>query len=349
MPLLLEGGRTPKTEVRPASVTPIVPTMPTTPTWRPLALEDAPALAELFAAVEATDGTDEHYDAEDLADELGDPHLELAHDSVGVWSGGELIGYAKASGLPDATDVHLVYVEGAVRPDARGRDVGTDLVNWQVNRAAQLHRERFPELPGEAHIQIHAPNTAKRALYQGAEFQARRWFFDMRRPLDGDLIPATTPAGGLRVVPFAEAEAYDDATRLAHNEAFRDHWGHTPATPDRWRHGSTGARSFRPDVSFLALDGDEVAGYLISHEYDAETAMTGIRECWIDRLGTRPAWRGSGVATALLTTCLRVGQEQGYRRAGLNVDSANANGALGLYERCGFRTRHTWIGYVRAL
>ncbi len=120
-------------------------------------------------------------------------------------------------------------------------------------------------------------------------------------------------------------------------------------TADGWRHGTTGARSFRPDVSFLALDGDEVAGYLLSHEYDAETAMTGVRECWIARLGTRPPWRGSGVATALLTTCLRAGQQQGFHRAGLNVDSANATGALSLYERCGFRTLHTWVGYVRPL
>ncbi|MFD3312637.1 GNAT family N-acetyltransferase [Streptomyces sp. NPDC058694] len=321
--------------------------MNATPAWRPLVLDDAAALAELFAAVEAADGTDEHYDAEDLAEELGNPHVELARDSVGVWSDGELIGYAKAMGLPDATDVHRVYVEGAVRPDARGRGVGTDLVNWLVTRATQQHRERFPDLPGEAHIQLHAPNTTKGDLYRQAGFEARRWFFDMCRPLDDDPIPATTPAGGLRVVPFTEA--YDEATRLAHNEAFLDHWGHTPSTPDRWRHQSTGARSFRPDASFLALDGNEVAGYLLSHEYDAETAMTGIRECWIDRLGTRPAWRGTGVATALLTTCLRAAQEQGCRRAGLNVDSANATGALGLYERCGFRTRHTWIGYVRPL
>ncbi|MER6186575.1 GNAT family N-acetyltransferase [Streptomyces sp. NPDC001652] len=321
--------------------------MHATPVHRPLTLDNAPALAELFAAVEAADGTDEHYDAEDLAEELGDPRLELSQDSVGVWSRGELIGYAKATGLPDATDVHQVHVEGAVRPDARGRGVGADLVRWQVARAAQLHRERFPDLPGEAHIPIHAPNTAKRDLYQRAGFEARRWFFDMRRPLDVDEIPVTAPAGGLRVVPFTAA--YDEATRVAHNEAFRDHWGHTPSSADRWRHATTGARSFRPDMSFLALDGDEVVGYLISHEYDADTAMTGIRECWIARLGTRPPWRGSGVATALLTTCLRAGQERGFHRAGLNVDSANATGALSLYERCGFRTRHTWIGYVRPL
>ncbi|WP_198655129.1 GNAT family N-acetyltransferase [Streptomyces geranii] len=321
--------------------------MQTTQAWRPLSLDDAPALAELFAAVEAADATEEHYDAEDLAEDLGDPLLEPAHDSVGVWSGGELIGYAKTLAMPDATDVHRVYVEGAVRPDARGRGVGTDLVNWQVTRATQLHRERFPDLPGEAHIPLHAPNTAKRHLYQQAGFEARRWYFDMRRPLDGDIAPATAPSGGLRVVPFTEA--YDEATRLAHNEAFREHWGHTPDSPERWRHGSTGARSFRPGLSFLALDGDEVAGYVMSHEYEAETAMTGVRECWIHRLGTRPAWRGTGVATALLTTALRTAHDQGCRSAGLSVDTANATGALSLYERCGFRTGHTWIGYVRPL
>ncbi|MES5823083.1 GNAT family N-acetyltransferase [Streptomyces sp. RG80] len=321
--------------------------MPTTPAWRPLTREDAPALAELFAVVEATDATDEHYDVEDLAEELSAPHVDLPHDTVGVWSDGKLIAYARATALPEATSVHLVYVEGAVRPAERGRGVGAELVSWQLTRAAQQHRERFPDLAGEAHVQLHASNTAKHALYERAGFQARRWFFDMRRPLNDGSLPVPALADGLRVVPFSTA--YDEATRAAHNEAFRDHWGHTPATPDRWRHGTTGARSFRPDVSFLALNGDEVVGYLISHEYDAETAMTGLRECWIARLGTLPAWRGRGVATALLATCLRAGQEQGYRRAGLNVDSANATGALGLYERNGFRTGQTWIECVRPL
>ncbi|MDQ0596676.1 hypothetical protein QF037_001021 [Streptomyces canus] len=59
---------------------------------------------EVRSAAVTADGTDEHYDAEDLAEELGDPRLELSQDSVGVWSRGELIGYAKATGLPDATD-----------------------------------------------------------------------------------------------------------------------------------------------------------------------------------------------------------------------------------------------------
>ncbi|MET7549697.1 hypothetical protein ABZS94_28670 [Streptomyces sp. NPDC005500] len=58
--------------------------MHTASVWRPLAPEVSQVLAELFGAVEEVDGTDEH------------------------WSSGKLIGYAKAMGLPDATDVHLI-------------------------------------------------------------------------------------------------------------------------------------------------------------------------------------------------------------------------------------------------
>ena len=125
-------------------------------------------------------------------------------------------------------------------------------------------------------------------------------------------------------------------TRLAHTEAFADHWGSTPTDPERWKHWYTGAQSFRPAVSLLLLDGGEVAAYLLSYFWAADAEATGVREAWVGQLGTRPAWRRRGLASLLLATALHGFRDAGYQQAGLDVDSANSTGALGLYERLGF-------------
>jgi ribosomal protein S18 acetylase RimI-like enzyme len=79
----------------------------------------------------------------------------------------------------------------------------------------------------------------------------------------------------------------------------------------------------------------EVAGYLLSYEYEADSAGNGVREAWVGQLDTRRSWRAYGDA--------------GYERAGLGVDSGNPSGALSLYERIGFVVNQHWTTYARPL
>src|SRR5262249_7010286 len=143
------------------------------------------------------------------------------------------------------------------------------------------------------------------------------WFCDLPRAL-AQTPPVRVPAG-LRLVPFQLA--HSEATRLAHNEAFADHWGFTPTSVEDWRRWGIGQRAFRPGVSFLLLDGAEVAGYLLSYEYEAERAATGVREAHVGVLGTRRPWRGgggrpAGVAAAGGGGAGGAGRRPGAARAG---------------------------------
>jgi GNAT superfamily N-acetyltransferase len=52
-------------------------------------------------------------------------------------------------------------------------------------------------------------------------------------------------------------------------------------------------------------------------------------------IGVRPAFRGGGVGTALLTALVRLAREDGYRALSLSVEPDNR--ARSLYERTGFR------------
>ncbi|MGH9186082.1 MAG: GNAT family N-acetyltransferase, partial [Acidimicrobiales bacterium] len=172
-----------------------------------------------------------------------------------------------------------------------------------------------------------------------------RYWFDMRRGLDGDPPPTEVPAG-LEVRPYDPA--LDEAVRVAHNEAFEDHWGSSERSEEDWRIWYVG-RNFRPDLSFVAIDGEEVAGYLLTDYYAAEVAASGRHEAWVNAVGTRRRWRGRGVARALLVSALRAYRDAGLERGALVVDAANPSGALGLYERLGFKTHMTTISYAKPI
>lgn len=315
-------------------------------TWRALTADDVPAWARLTAAIEAVDRTGENYDAADLAEELADPGLDPARDTLAaVTPEGELLAYAGLRGSPAGCDVDRVWLDGGVHPAVRGRGLGRRVLAWQERRGVELHGERHPEVPGQLLVGVYESAAAREALVRAAGYQPVRWFNDMNRDLGGEL-PAVPPLpAGLRLVPFDAR--YDEAVRVAHGEAFADHWGSTSPDQERWRHWYTGAQGFRPDTSLLVLDGDEVAAYLLTYFYAADAEATGVREGWVGQLGTRPQWRRRGLASLLLAAALAGFRDAGYQQAGLDVDSENGTGALGLYERLGFVVDHRWVTWAK--
>jgi ribosomal protein S18 acetylase RimI-like enzyme len=139
--------------------------------------------------------------------------------------------------------------------------------------------------------------------------------------------------------------ALDEALRLTHNEVFLDHWGFTPRSVESWNARHAGSRSFRGGSSYLVLDGETIAAYVLCYEWDADTALTGIRELYIGQVGTRRPYRGRGLARAALAKVLAEAAQAGYKRSGLGVDADNPTGALGLYESLGFTVHSKWITY----
>ncbi len=313
--------------------------------WRPLRQTDLAAWHALLVAVESADGTGENYDTDDLAEELADPGMDFARDTLAAFDGPDMVAYAGMRTRP-AADVGGMWLDSAVHPKARGRGIGTRLLAWQVLRGTEAHAESRADLPGELHIQIHERNKAKRDLHAAHGFAALRWFFELHCDLAVEP-PVGSPPEGIAMVPFAPE--YDGRVRAAYREAFADHWAAMLPDDVMWQQNFTGSRGFRPGLSFLALDGDEVAGFVLGYEYDADTAAKGFRAAWAGQVGTRRPWRGRGVASMLLRKFLAAARDDGHQRAELSVDSASPTGAVGLYERHGFVRADTWIRYVRAL
>jgi mycothiol synthase len=322
--------------------------------WRPVGEQDIPAIVGLLAAVEEVDRTGEHLDAADVADDLQQAGFDPERHTIGVFEpDGGLVGFGRVNVPRAVRDVDRVGLAGAVHPAWRGTGIGRRLLVWLELRGEAEHRLRHPTVPGQLQLSPCAHVASHVRLAERAGYTAVRWFNEMRRDL-AEPIPQPPPVGGaVRVVPFDWS--FDEAVRHAHNEAFARHWGSVDRDEVAWRQWFTGSRAFRPELSFVVLDGAEhpagpvVAAYLLSYFWAADAEATGEREAWIGQLGTRAPWRGRGLGAALIRHALLAYREAGYLRAALGVDTENVTGALRLYQRHGFTVEVCRVGYVKTL
>jgi ribosomal protein S18 acetylase RimI-like enzyme len=312
-------------------------------TWRPLTLDDVPALTRLYAAAEEVDRTGDHFSEDDLREELRAPNVDLARATVGAWAGDRLVGYGLIRRRDAANPVHMLRLQSVVDPAYRDDAVGAHLTGWFARTSREVHERAFPGAPSELHHGLHQNERWMAGVLAGAGYTHRRTMVNMRVGL-ADLPPQPPLPDGFEAVPF-DFE-YDLAALDARNDTFAGHWGSTVYQPEAWRHLVTGSKDFRPDLSFLVLDGDKVMAFVLSHFYASEAEATGVREHNATWVGTRAALRGRGVAAGLLGHTLLAAKAAGFDRSALNVDVDNAHRALGVYERCGYRVDDEWHVYV---
>jgi ribosomal protein S18 acetylase RimI-like enzyme len=184
------------------------------------------------------------------------------------------------------------------------------------------------------------------ARYEQRGFRPERYMYRMRRDLRQPIPHRPLPAS-LTLRPYHPA--LDERICQAVNESFRDIGHFEPYTPDKWKVFVVQRSSFRPDLSFAILDGDQVAAFSMNRFEPEQAERTGYKAGWIGMLGTRRAWRHRGLASALLLHSMRAFQGAGFEYAGLGVDTQNPSGALGLYESLGFAPYACNVVYQKTL
>lgn len=303
-------------------------------TWSHLQTDDVTAWAELTNLLARVDQTDEFYDAADLAEELTEHGVTPARDTWALWEADQLVGYGQVRFRESHDGEATVHLGGGVHPDFRRRGLGTQLMDRMEARGAELARERLPGAPATWAAPGGIEGASVRPLLEGRGYAIVRYWNEMRRPVTPE--PVVVPeVDALLVSPSPE---HQEATRLAHNAAFRDHWGSGPKSAEAWNDTWT-ARSNRMPISTLALDPQgRVLAYVLVGQWVPEEAYIGL-------VGTIPAARGRGLAhAALLRT---VSLAQGYDRVALDVDSASPTGATRLYEKAGFTLAKVTCSYHR--
>ena len=327
---------------------PMLPGDPILPgaTWRPMSQSDAAALESIVEAARVADGGEEILTRDDVIRQLTDPRAPAATNTLGlVLPDGSLAGWAIVHGRSCARLARRAFLEGTTHPAVRGRGIGTQLLRWAIARSEETLAAQPADLPRFLEAYLDVTSTGAVALHIEHGFAAVRHYMDMRRDLAGSL-PAEPAVAGVRIVPYEATHA--EAVRRAHNEAFADHWNSEPVPPEDWERDFVGDPHFRADLSLVAFAGEDVAGYSINYCSEADWAASDVRDAWIGVMGVRRAWRGRGLATALLVRGMTAFRAAGMDAASLGVDTENPTGAVDLYERVGFVVNRRFVRLRRA-
>lgn len=247
----------------------------------------------------------------------------------------------------DATDgVREYRSRGYVDPQFRRRGIGTTLLRDTIARMRAVAAAHDVERPKVLGTFTNERSAGAIALVERHGYRPVRWFFDMQRPIDGELPPVEDLPAGIEVRPVTPDDGW--ALWEADHDAFRDHWGGHDASDGAYRRWLE-SPEFDPSLFVVAFDGAEIAGAVLNAIYPDENEDLGIRRGWLDSVFTRRAWRRRGLARNLIVRSLHVLRERGMEAAVLGVDADNPSGALGLYEAAGFVATERTTAWRRPL
>ena len=225
------------------------------------------------------------------------------------------------------------FAVGVVHHGCRGQGLGSKLVDRSEERLRALGAERV-------HNVTLGPDAASQTLLASRGYREVRRFWGMTIEFGDE--PPMDPVlpEGFRIEPFSSELA--GAFHATLEEAFADHWEYEPQGFERWWERQVAKPDHDPSLWFLVRSGEDVVA---ATRNDPERSGGG----WIGSLGVRRAWRGRGLAKALLLHSFREFHRRGQRRVGLGVDSENATGATKLYESVGMVVDTEQVVWEKAL
>jgi ribosomal protein S18 acetylase RimI-like enzyme len=299
--------------------------------WRPAEHQDLDEWAGLIArtaAVEQPVWFERRADLEQILESKNNP--VAANTILGFDPQGIARAYARITKNRDGDKANG---SGCVDPEWQGSGIGTGVLAWMEQRTMDRFAEDAAPRP-RLRLYTEQQHHHQAALFAGSGYSIVRYYNEMHRPLN-QAVPDAVLDPGLELVTFGPT--LHEPVRLAHNAAFRDHWGSEPRDEEGWGFVVNDPQG-RPDLSGVVLERSTgtVAGYQLA-TYDAEGALArGYREGYTELLGVRREFRGRGIAQVLLADAMRRFAAAGMDVASLDVDSENPTGALALYIKMGY-------------
>jgi len=259
------------------------------------------------------------------------PGFDPENDHVVIFSpAGELVGYTFMMAVTQPP-IHP-WVWGRVHPDYEGLGLGSYMLEWGEQRARQI----LDRVPSEVRVSFFSQSwdtyQPSNDLLASYGMDLIRSSYQMRIELNSNLPEARWP-DGIKMRTFRMEDM--EALYLADAEAFEDHFGHQEEDHQtgltRFSRRATTDPNFDPELWFLAMDGDQIAGFSLCRKKSWEDEDMG----WLSILAVRRPWRKRGLGLALIQHSFTALQQRGKLRVGLGVDAENTTGALRLYEKAG--------------
>lgn len=314
---------------------------------RSATLEDAEIAAAFCNAVALTEEGDQPHSADDLRDDWQTPGFDITRDLRLIFTPeGQLVGYGELwmTNTPPA----YPFLWARTHPDYRGRGIGWSMLEW----AEQVAREyAIPQVEPDVKVTLGSGTTstvaANARLMTDFGMTLKRSFYTMTIDLAHEIPAPQFPDG----ITLRNYEGDHDAEPIfrAKDEAFLDHFGHLDEPFETafatWKHRMINHADFDPSLFFVAMDGDQIAGVTLCTPNWEGTSTLG----WINTVGVRRAWRGKGVAQALLYQAFGAFKARGFTEVRLGVDAQSPTGATKLYEKVGMRVLRQWDTYEKEL
>jgi ribosomal protein S18 acetylase RimI-like enzyme len=312
--------------------------------WRPIHRNDISAIREMTAAavgVDKSEGPAIEESLNQIFQILGE-RLET-NSLAGIAAGGSLAAIAFILTRPGENEF-LVMIDGHIHVDHRGKGLGSYILDWLENRA----REEYEKSDQDVSLVIRtscADHLQDRInLFEENRFEASRYSYKMQRDLSLPIPDQPLPSS-LQLERWTKE--LDQPMMVAFNEAFHGQWGLPEMDEQLWEQFFTGVPQFRGDLTYLAMEGETIAGFCLNWVDQAKNEQSGVQEGFIEAIGVIPEWRGHGVASALLVYTMKEFHAEGMERAALDVDTQNPTGALRLYEKLGFEAVKRTITFTK--
>jgi GNAT superfamily N-acetyltransferase len=271
-----------------------------------------------------------------------------ARDIILAEVAGEIAGYARGWWWAEPDGPYLYAIVGFLMPAWRRRGIGRVLLRWTEDRLREKAAGHPPDRPKQFHVFADEGAMGLAALLATEGYRPVRYSFEMARPTLDDIPNFPLPAG-LEIRP-ALPEHYR-AIWEANDEAFRDHWGYTPATEEEYQEWLSDPTTFQPQRWQIAWDvaTNEVAGQVKAFIHQAENEKYNRRRGYTEGISVRRPYRRRGLARALIARSLSDQRAQGLTESALSVDGESLTGATRVYEDCGFRVVKRIAIYRKAL
>ena len=250
---------------------------------------------------------------------------------------GLLVGYEEVSNRDRYLELRG---DGYVHPHFQNQGIGTALLRTMEARA----RLWLPEAPAGSQVLLRngvsAADQLAIDLHRHEDYHAARYFWVMETDLSHNHPSQPEWPAGLQIrncIPGKDDHPLFDAIQ----EAFRDHWGFTEWDYDWWHTRMMAREAFDPNLWFLALDGQEIAGASLGRLVSGQG--------WISQLAVRRPWRQRGLGLGLLRRSLQAFETRQIHKVSLSVDAASPTGAPRLYEKAGMSVVHQYILFEKEL
>jgi mycothiol synthase len=304
---------------------------------RPAQWADLEPVAQLILDVCTNDGDPTIATPPDvLKNEWKNPGFNLETDAWVVTNAdGRVVGYEE---FVNRHAHAALQGDGYVHPEFMGQGIGTAMLRTLEERARKEMERADPGLRVFIRNGMSIGDTVSRQMHENEGFRPIRFFWRMEIMLDASP-PAPEWPEAIELRPF-DLEKHNYAVFLAHEEAFRDHWGHTPHTYEEWQHRMDN-EEMDPSLWFIAWDGDQIAGYALCRYRQGKG--------WVGTLGVRRPWRKHGLGLALLYHSFAEFYKRGTPVISLGVDAASQTGATRLYQRAGMHVAAEYVSYEKEL